>query len=142
MSVPSFRPEWIDDDAPSCRHAGAWQPRQQGAVQVAGPRDPRVTLAWPTVRLDARSSPGNTGFRLRLHGSRVGMQGPFARLFGAALLRSAQGVDVPLVAQRRDQLLAYLACCNRWATRDELAELFWPDRGRSAARSNLRYVLL
>jgi DNA-binding SARP family transcriptional activator len=70
------------------------------------------------------------------------MRRPFVRLFAAPRLHADSASDIALHAERRDQLLAYLACCDRWATRDELATLFWPERTQAAARSNLRYVVL
>jgi predicted ATPase/DNA-binding SARP family transcriptional activator/Tfp pilus assembly protein PilF len=51
------------------------------------------------------------------------------------------GFSAPLLAERRFQLLAYLAFCADWVPRDSLAGLLWPERGNSAARGNLRKVL-
>jgi predicted ATPase/DNA-binding SARP family transcriptional activator len=70
------------------------------------------------------------------------MQRPFVRLFGAPAFLGSDGSEVPLAAERRNQLLAYLACCRRWVTRDELAALLWVDRDQASARSNLRNVVL
>jgi len=70
------------------------------------------------------------------------MQRPFVRLLGAPALHPCAGAPVELLAERRNQLLVYLACSGRWTTRDELAELLWPERSQSAARSNLRNVVM
>ncbi len=43
--------------------------------------------------------------------------------------------------ERRYQLLAYLAYCDEWVTRDALAFMFWPDQDNAGARRNLRWVL-
>lgn len=64
------------------------------------------------------------------------------QLFGAPRWRSPTGAIVAFAAERRFQLLAFLACHGGWVPRDELGALFWPDRPQSAARSNLRKVLL
>jgi DNA-binding SARP family transcriptional activator len=47
----------------------------------------------------------------------------------------------PLAAERRHQLLAYLACHDGWAPRGELAALFWESHAPEAARRNLRRLL-
>ncbi|MBX3605941.1 MAG: tetratricopeptide repeat protein [Piscinibacter sp.] len=47
-----------------------------------------------------------------------------------------------LLPERRYRLLAYLALRGDWVGRDELAGLFWPERGQASARSNLRKLLL
>ena len=49
--------------------------------------------------------------------------------------------DFPFVAERPCQLLANLAVRGDWVARDQLAALFWPDKGNDAARRNLRRVL-
>ena len=62
------------------------------------------------------------------------------RLFGPPRL---EGLGDPIVfrAERRFQLLAYLAMRGDWVPRDELAHLFWPDPNNASARQNLRWVL-
>jgi predicted ATPase len=62
------------------------------------------------------------------------------RLFGVPELQS--GVPLRFLPERRFRLLAYLALRADWVGRDELAALFWPERGQDAARSNLRKLLL
>ena len=47
----------------------------------------------------------------------------------------------PLGAGRPVQLLGYLAVRGLWQSRDEVAKLFWPDRTKKIARSNLRNLL-
>lgn len=47
----------------------------------------------------------------------------------------------PLAAERRHQLLAYLACHDGWVPRAELAALFWDSHAPEAARRNLRRLL-
>jgi DNA-binding SARP family transcriptional activator len=44
-------------------------------------------------------------------------------------------------AQKRHQLLAYLACRGEWVSRDRLADLFWSDVVGESARANLRQLL-
>jgi len=70
------------------------------------------------------------------------MQRPFAHLLGVPMLCLAGGQDLAFAAERRNQMLAYLGCCCRWATRDELATLLWTQRDQAAARSNLRNLVL
>jgi len=70
------------------------------------------------------------------------MQRPFVRLLGTASLHPGAGAPVALLGERRNQVLVYLACSGHWTTRDELAELLWPERSQSAARSNLRNVVM
>jgi DNA-binding SARP family transcriptional activator/predicted ATPase len=43
--------------------------------------------------------------------------------------------------ERRYSLLAYAAVAQAWIGRDQLAELFWPDREAGSARRNLRKLL-
>lgn len=63
-----------------------------------------------------------------------------AHLFGPPLLPLAR--PGPAVAERRIQLLAYLAVhAGQWLPRERLAALFWPERPPSEARRNLRKVL-
>jgi hypothetical protein len=71
-----------------------------------------------------------------------GMQRPFVRLLGASLVCLRDGGEMALVAERRHQLLAYLACCQRWVNRDEVAAMLWGEREQRAARSNLRNVVM
>ena len=46
-----------------------------------------------------------------------------------------------LPRDKRGALLVYLAFCNDWLSRDELAFTFWPDSDASSAKANLRQVL-
>ncbi len=62
------------------------------------------------------------------------------RLFGAPVADTGEG-PVQFRAERRFQLLAYLAIRKDWVARDELAHLFWPDQDNASARRNLRWVL-
>ncbi len=62
--------------------------------------------------------------------------------FGVPKFIAQNGRTTIFRAERPHQLLAYLACRSDWVGRDELATLFWPDRDQSAARRNLRKVLL
>jgi DNA-binding SARP family transcriptional activator len=62
------------------------------------------------------------------------------KLLGAPLL-VAGGAERPLAAERRHQLLAYLAWRARWVPRLEVAELFWEEHESEAARRNLRRLL-
>jgi predicted ATPase len=48
----------------------------------------------------------------------------------------------PWPPERRWRLAAWLAVEEQGASRDELAALFWPERTQSAARSNLRKLLM
>ncbi|MFO8149202.1 MAG: BTAD domain-containing putative transcriptional regulator [Trueperaceae bacterium] len=61
-------------------------------------------------------------------------------LGGAHLGEREHGL--PLPADRRGCLLAYLACDGGWVDRDRLALLFWPDADERAAKRNLRQLLL
>jgi DNA-binding SARP family transcriptional activator/tetratricopeptide (TPR) repeat protein len=63
-------------------------------------------------------------------------------LFGVPSWNAEGRAPIGFVAERRFQLLALLACRGSWISRDELSELFWPERAGSVARSNLRKVLL
>lgn len=62
------------------------------------------------------------------------------RLLGVPAVRIADRSE-PLGAERRFQLLAYLALHDAWITRERLAHLFWPDRNEELARGNLRFTL-
>ncbi len=68
------------------------------------------------------------------------MTGVSLRLLGTPAIVDASGA-LPLAAERRFQLLAYLALHGTWVTREQLAHLFWPDRNDEHARGNLRYTL-
>jgi predicted ATPase/DNA-binding SARP family transcriptional activator/Tfp pilus assembly protein PilF len=63
------------------------------------------------------------------------------RLLGPAEIAHG-GATLLLQAKRPHQLLAYLAARADWVRREQLAALFWPERGEAAARSNLRKVIL
>jgi DNA-binding SARP family transcriptional activator len=52
-----------------------------------------------------------------------------------------RGTTVPLVNERRSQLLAYLAIDGGWVERDRLAALLWPDHDTAVARRNLRKIV-
>ena len=45
------------------------------------------------------------------------------------------------LAERRFELLAFLAYRGDWVSRDTLAFMFWPDQDNAGARRNLRWVL-
>jgi predicted ATPase/DNA-binding SARP family transcriptional activator len=62
------------------------------------------------------------------------------RLLGAPAWLTPKRQPWPL--ERRWRLAAWLAVEQEGASRDELAALFWPDRGQPAARSNLRKLLM
>ncbi len=65
---------------------------------------------------------------------------PTVLLFGAPELHAA-GVTA-FVPERRFQLLALLALrSGHWVPRDQIATLFWPERGSAEARRNLRKVI-
>ena len=49
---------------------------------------------------------------------------------------------VAFAAERPFQFLALLACRRDWVSREELAELLWPERSSQASRGNLRTLLL
>lgn len=65
---------------------------------------------------------------------------PRLRLLGVPELQARRAQRFP--PERRFRLLAYLALGGKWASRDELAALFWPDRPQKPARSNLRKLVL
>ncbi len=50
------------------------------------------------------------------------------------------GQDQAWLTNWRTQLLAYLACCTDWVSRDDLQFLFWPDYGPESTQGNLRRV--
>ncbi len=62
------------------------------------------------------------------------------RLFGLPSFWLA-GSETPLAPTRPGQLLAYLAVSATWQSRDDVAQLFWPDRDSKAAYGNLRNLL-
>ena len=49
--------------------------------------------------------------------------------------------DIDFAADKRYQLLAYLAYKGDWVSRDELAFLFWPDVPDHSARHSLRQLI-
>lgn len=62
------------------------------------------------------------------------------------LLLGTPGVDrgngfEPWPAERRFQLLAFLACLHDWIDRERLAALFWPEQASEAAFSNVRKAI-
>ena len=66
--------------------------------------------------------------------------GPRVLLFGVPELHAA--AVIPFGPERRCQLLALLALrSGEWVPRDQIAALFWPDRGNAEARRNLRKVV-
>lgn len=67
--------------------------------------------------------------------------GPILVLLGSPSFTAGKARSV-FTTERPFQLLAYLACRRDWVRRDELAEILYPDRGTTQARSNLRKVLL
>ena len=72
-------------------------------------------------------------------GSGSGSGAATLRLLGAAELGGP--VRLRFLGERRYRLLAYLALQDGWVHRDQLANLFWPDRSQEGARSNLRKLL-
>lgn len=64
---------------------------------------------------------------------------PTVRLLGEPSVRLEKWH--PFIADRRYQVLAYLAHTGTWVSRDKLADLFYGDTNQSAARSNLRKIL-
>lgn len=65
---------------------------------------------------------------------------PRLRLLTAPAL--VQPNEIRFVPERRFCLAALLALTPHGLTRDEVAALFWPDRTQTAARSNLRKLIL
>ena len=61
-------------------------------------------------------------------------------LFGPPALDSESG-GIPFAAERRYQLLVFLACRPDWVSRDQLTALFWGEHPAAAARRNLRGLL-
>lgn len=61
-------------------------------------------------------------------------------LLGPPRWSSAEG-ETPFLAERKFQLLAFLAHRADWISRQQLAELFWPDLDTASARRNLRKLL-
>jgi DNA-binding SARP family transcriptional activator len=70
---------------------------------------------------------------------RLTMQRPFVRLLGETAIDLKQ--PHRFIADRRYQVLAYLAHAGTWVSRDKIAALFYGDTNQSAARSNLRKIL-
>jgi predicted ATPase/DNA-binding SARP family transcriptional activator len=68
------------------------------------------------------------------------MAEPNLLLFGAPRLATASG-PVAFAAERRFQLLAYLALDGGWVERERLGTLFWPDLDHDAARRNVRKIV-
>ncbi len=62
------------------------------------------------------------------------------RLMGPPAI-SVDGQCLDVKPGKTSALLLYLAYCNDWVARVELAELFWRDVAESTARSNLRSLL-
>jgi predicted ATPase/DNA-binding SARP family transcriptional activator/Tfp pilus assembly protein PilF len=63
-----------------------------------------------------------------------------AQLFGIPKVRSSTGT-FSFLADKRYQLLSFLAYKGEWVSRDELAYLFWSDTDNETARHNLRQLL-
>ena len=61
---------------------------------------------------------------------------------GVHLLGRAHVDGHPLLSDKRAALLAYLAYAGEWLGRSQVAALFWPEVDESAARRNLRQLLL
>jgi predicted ATPase/DNA-binding SARP family transcriptional activator len=62
------------------------------------------------------------------------------RLLGGARFFAASAEE-SFGADKRHQLLAYLASQGDWVSRDRLAYLFWPDTTTQGAKQNLRRLL-
>lgn len=69
------------------------------------------------------------------------IKSPLLRLLGVPTWVGPQS-DIVFPAERPYQFLAILACRGVWTSRDELAELMWPERSQAVARGNLRTLLL
>lgn len=69
-------------------------------------------------------------------------KGVSIRLLGRFELRGADHALIKLPYEKGCALLAYLAGEDGWHSREELADLFWPDLPMESARSNLRLVLM
>lgn len=54
---------------------------------------------------------------------------------------SVDSRKVSFARRRSKALLSYLICTERRATREELADLFWPDSSASRAMGSLRTIL-
>lgn len=63
------------------------------------------------------------------------------RLFGLPQV-CLDASEFPLSPTRPIQLLLYLAAQDDWQSRDDLADLFWPDRFSKIGHSNLRNLLV
>src|SRR5262245_37223052 len=64
----------------------------------------------------------------------------YMRLIGYPVA-TLESVEHPFAADRRYQLLAYLACNEEWTPRELLAQLFWADHDGAMGRRNLRRLL-
>jgi predicted ATPase/DNA-binding SARP family transcriptional activator len=62
------------------------------------------------------------------------------QLLGSVRARVGSEI-VDFLPDKRFQLLAYLACRSDWASRDQIADLFWSDSSPDMARNNLRQLL-
>ncbi len=54
---------------------------------------------------------------------------------------SVDSRKISFARRRSKALLSYLVCTERRATREELADLFWPDSNASRAMGSLRTIL-
>ncbi|GGJ35992.1 AfsR/SARP family transcriptional regulator [Deinococcus roseus] len=61
-------------------------------------------------------------------------------LLGTPALKKTRHTRL-LMPEKALWLLTYLACQNRWVSREEMAALLWPDSDSSAARHSLRQLL-
>lgn len=64
----------------------------------------------------------------------------YVQLLGVPGVRSGESWH-SLVPDQRFQLLAYLAFCGDWVSRERAAFLFWPDADTQRAKRNLRTLL-
>lgn len=65
---------------------------------------------------------------------------PYVQLLGAPRVYKGESWRA-FVPDQRYQLLAYLAYCGDWVSRDRAAFLFWPDTDSHKAKQNLRALL-
>ena len=61
-------------------------------------------------------------------------------LLGSPVVRR-QSTPVTFVRRKTLAVIVYLACTRRWISREELAELLWPERPQGRALGSLRTVL-
>ena len=110
------------------------------------PRDPNVrldVLLYMAGTPEATRKPKVTGEGGTAPASLPGAVPAFSlHWFAVPRFVDSDGQTTIFRAERPYQLLAYLACRSDWVARDELATLLWPDHDQSAARRNLRKVLL